>query len=325
MRKGFVFAAAMVIFTLFAIPAGAEGYWVTEAQGAKLAGRSLHPGDILCAEQLSRVEGTLTYRILENGKVGVPVQETFSLGLRKNQPPVALDSALETYRNMEITGRLEVTDNEKEALTYTLTRSPRRGVVTLHADGSFTYAPKKNKVGLDSFTYTARDEAGNLSREATVTVTIIRPTDDRRYADTMGKECAFAAEWMRRTGIFTGETLDGQLCFQPEKPITQAELLMMVVKVLDLPVEEEKLESAQEYPAWLRPYVAAAIRSGITGRIPCEMEPNWPATVSQAEALLCFGEDAPTAAPLTRGLASQLMLAAWKDTHPGRWKIIETQ
>lgn len=325
MRKGIILAAAIVIFALFAVPAGAKGYWVTEVQGAKLADRSLCPGDILSASQLSRVEGTLTYRILENGTVGDPIQETFSLGLRKNQPPIAQDSTLETYRNMEITGRLRVSDNENEALTYTVIRNPRRGVVTLHEDGSFTYAPKKNKVGLDSFTYTARDEAGNLSREATVTVTIIRPTDDLRYADTFGQDCAFAAEWMRRTGIFTGETLDGQLCFQPDKPITQAELLMMVVKVLDLPVEEEKLECAEEYPTWLRPYVAAAIRSGLTGRIPCKIEPNQFATLSQAEALLCFGEDDSASALLTRSQVSQLLLAAWKDTHPGRLKIIETQ
>lgn len=323
MRNWFLFAATFVLCVIFtAFPAGAEAYWITQSENAKLGSRTVCAGDILTEGQLKQLEGSVTYRIAENGHISAPIQEVFSLGLRKNQPPIAQDSTQETYRDMEITGRLRVQDPENKPMIYTVTRAPRRGVVTLNEDGSFTYTPKKNKVGVDSFAYIAQDEVGNVSREATVTVTIIRPTDDERYIDTMGDDSAFAAEWMRSTGIFVGETLDGKLCFQADKPITQGELLTMVVKVLDLPVEEENIDCAAEYPAWLRPYIAAAMRSGLTGRIPCRIEPDQTATLSQAEALLCFAQEEPTAELLTRGQAAKLMLNVWKCSHGGRMRIL---
>ena len=99
-------------------------------------------------------------------------------------------------------------------MTFTVTRQPRRGSVTVNADGSFTYTPKKNKVGVASFTYTATDPAGKVSREATVTVTILKPTDATQYTDTVGKSCRFAAEWMKHTGIFVAEQVAENACFR---------------------------------------------------------------------------------------------------------------
>ena len=83
--------------------------------------------------------------------------------------------------------------------------------MTIREDGSFLYTPKKNKVGTDSFTYTATDPAGKVSREATVTIQILKPTDNKQYADTTGTTCRFTAEWLRNTGLFVGEQIDGQL------------------------------------------------------------------------------------------------------------------
>ena len=115
-----------------------------------------------------------------------------TIGIRgkENKAPTAEDSALETYKNLENTGKLKVSDPEGEQLTYTLVRQPKRGTVTISEDGSFTYTPKKNKVGVDSFTYTAADPAGNVSREATVTVTILKPSDTTQYTDTLGVDAA---------------------------------------------------------------------------------------------------------------------------------------
>ncbi|MFR8332989.1 MAG: Ig-like domain-containing protein [Oscillospiraceae bacterium] len=45
-------------------------------------------------------------------------------------------------------------------------------------DGAFTHTPKKNKVGKDSFSFTATDEAGAVSNEATVTIEILKPLDN---------------------------------------------------------------------------------------------------------------------------------------------------
>ena len=155
-------------------------------------------------------------------------------------------------------------------MTYTITRQPKRGNVTISEDGGFTYTPKKNKVGVDSFTFTATDPAGKVSREATVTITILKPSDAVQYTDTIGQECRFAAEWMRHTGIFAGENLAGNPCFCPDRAVTRGEFTSMLVKALDLKPEDPALLTGYQdaIPTWLQPYLAAAIRSGLTAGLP---------------------------------------------------------
>ena len=225
-----------------------------------------------------------------------------TIGIRgkENQPPVAEDSAMETYKNLPNTGKLKVTDPEGQSMTFTVTRGPKRGTVTLGDDGSFTYTPKHNKVGVDSFTYTATDSAGKVSREATVTITILKPSDASEYSDTAGKDCRFAAEWMKHTGIFVGETLGESTCFCPEKQVTRGEFVTMLVKTLDIPTDEEVTYTGytDEIPQWLQPYLAAAIRSGLTAGLPWQetFGPEEAITGAEASVLLQNALDL-TAAP----------------------------
>ena len=140
----------------------------------------------------------------------------------------------------------------------------------LSPDGSFCYTPKKNKVGVDSFTFTATDPAGNVSREATVTVSILKPGDSAQYTDTVGSACRFEAEWMKNTGLFVGEQIGGMNCFREDRPVSKGEFLAMAVKSLGIPVEENATYTGytDQIPKWLQPYLAAAMRSGLTASLP---------------------------------------------------------
>lgn len=182
-----------------------------------LGSRVLVPGDVLTAEQAAQM--TFSPRLTEldeSAEVGylpiypdgVEASAAMTIGIRgkENKPPVAEDSALETYKNLAADGKLKVADPEGEDMVYTVVRRPKRGTVTLQPDGSFTYTPKKNKVGIDSFTFTATDASGKTSREATVTITILKPADATQYTDTVGRDCRFSAEWMKNTGISPGKT-----------------------------------------------------------------------------------------------------------------------
>ncbi len=246
-----------------------------------LGSRILRPGDILTADQLAQMTfcplGTevdrsaqVEYLPIYDHAVAPCATMTIAIRGKENKAPAAEDFALETYKNLPNTGKLKVSDPEGEAMTYTVTRQPKRGDVTIGEDGSFTYTPKKNKVGVDSFVYTATDAAGNVSREATVTVTILKPTDAKQYTDTVGKECRFAAEWMKNTGIFVGEKLGDSPCFNPGKEVTRGEFVTMLVKALDIPREEEVQLTGytDEIPQWFRPYLTAALRSGLTAGLP---------------------------------------------------------
>lgn len=267
----------------------------------RLGNRVLRPGDVLTREQLDAVtytpertedDAVETFSYLGIDERGLLEQTSLTLGIRgkENKPPIAEDSALETYKNLANTGMLRAKDPEGETLTFTVTRQPRRGEVTIGENGAFTYTPKNNKVGVDSFAYTATDPQGKVSREATVTVTILRPTEPTAYTDTFGRSCAFSAEWMRSTGIFAGETLAGSPCFFPEKNVTKGEFLTMVVKTLSVPVEDTvDAKLGGNIPQWLRPYATAALRAGLTAGTPWQgdFDASDTVTAQDAAALLC--------------------------------------
>ena len=134
-----------------------------------LNSRVVRPGDILTADQVSQLTfspvrteqdatAQLSYLPIYDGRVAPSATMTLSIRGKEDKAPVAQDMTLETYKNLPLEEALKCQDPEGEALTFTVLRQPRRGTVELHADGSFTYTPKRNKVGVDSFTYTATEE-----------------------------------------------------------------------------------------------------------------------------------------------------------------------
>ena len=271
-------------------------------QGLLMLGeRMLRPGDVLTAQQVNEMTfvsgttqddatATITYLpVFSNGLAGEATM-TLSIRGRENKAPIAEDCAFETYKNLEVAGTLKVRDPEGQEMQFTLTRPPKRGTIEISPDGSFTYTPKKNKVGVDSFTFTATDPAGKTSREATVTVSILKPTDARQYTDTAGKSCRFTAEWMKNTGIFVGENIGGSPCFSPDKPVSRGEFVTMLVRALNLPTDEAVTETGySDVPQWLKPYLAAAIRSGLTSRLEAadSFGPDQPVSAEEAAAMLC--------------------------------------
>ncbi len=300
----------------------------------KLGDRVLRTGDVLTAEQVSRMTFSadrseldqsveVGYLPIYEGHVAADAAMTIAIRGRENKAPVAEDSALETYKNLPNTARLKVMDPEGEAMTFTITRQPKRGTLEVAEDGTFTYTPKKNKVGVDSFVYTAADASGKTSREATVTITILKPTDAAQYTDTLGKECRFAAEWMKHTGIFVGESLGKEPCFGPDKEVTRGEFVTMLVKALDIPTDEEVLYTGytDDIPQWLQPYLAAAVRSGLTEGLDDQQtfSPDAPITGPEALTMIqnALNSASPTFAqlsdaPLTRADTAQVLYRAVK-------------
>ena len=299
--------AAVLCLTAFAVPAAAvtvdsdAAYCFTEEDFSQeplagicitalpdpesgtvmLGSRVLRPGDILTAEQVGNMrflplrgesdkQAAVRYLPIYEDRVEAVATLALEVIGKSDEAPIAEDSAMETYRNLPNEAMLKVKDPEGQSMTYTVTRTPKRGDVVIREDGSFIYTPRKNKVGVDSFTYTATDPAGNVSREATVTIQVIKPSEAKQYTDTCGKNCRFAAEWMKNTGIFVGESFNGNGCFQPEKQVSRGEFLTMLVGALEIPLDGEAVSTgfADECADWLKPYLAAAMRAGLTAGWP---------------------------------------------------------
>lgn len=92
-------------------------------------------------------------------------------------PPMAVDDPESTSVNTPVT--FDVTSNDTDAggsgidpASVVITGGPANGTATNHFDGRITYEPGTDFVGSDSLTYTVQDNAGNLSNEATVNITV---------------------------------------------------------------------------------------------------------------------------------------------------------
>ena len=308
-----------------------SGICITElpdpATGTVMLGsRILRPGDILTAGQIEQMTflplqtevdltACVTYLPIYPDRVEQDTTMTISIRGKEDKAPVAEDSAMETYKNLPNTGKLKAFDPEEQTLTYSVIRQPRRGTVTVAEDGSFTYTPKKNKVGTDSFTYTATDPAGKVSREATVTVEIMKPTSQEQYTDTVGSDCRFAAEWMKNTGLFVGEQVGGTACFQPEKTVSRGEFLTMLIKALDMKVEPtaEFTGFTDDAPNWLKPYLAAALRSGMTENWPDGQSFGSAKTITGAEAALLVQNALDLSVATAAGKETDGELPVWAD------------
>lgn len=246
--------------------------------------RTICAGDVLPAAALDALEirpeadlkmdCALVYRPISADGVGLPQQLSFRLTGSKNTAPLARGSEFETYKNVANTGTLNVSDAEGDALEYTLVRAPKRGSVELYDDGTFLYTPKENKVGRDSFVFTATDAAGNVSDEATVRVHIVKPTDAATYADLRGKDGEYAAMWLKETGAFCGERVAGTLCFGAEKSVSRGEFLAAAMHVFGREPDDAALTSGfadeEQAASWLRPYLTSALRAGVIGGTPSD-------------------------------------------------------
>jgi len=97
-----------------------------------------------------------------------------------NLPPLAQDDAFTTPVNVAVSGNVLVdngngVDEDPENSTPTANTTPiagpSNGTVVLNADGSFTYTPNTNFIGVDTFEYEISDISG-LTATAIVTITI---------------------------------------------------------------------------------------------------------------------------------------------------------
>lgn len=315
----------------FSAQEGLSGICITAlpeaSHGTILLGtRVLRPGDILTAQQVEQmtfqplrsevdVTAQVEYLPIYESHVAPCTAMTIAVRGKEDKAPVAEDMAAETYKNLELQGNLKVHDPEGQSMTYTVIRQPKRGTVTIAPDGSFTYTPKKNKVGVDSFVFTAADPAGKVSREATVTITILKPTDAQQYSDTQGTSCRFTAEWMKNAGIFSGENLAGHPCFNPHQAVTRGEFVTMLVKALDIPAEEDTSLTGytDEIPLWLQPYLAAAVRSGLTAGLPEQDVFDAAAPITGAEAAVMLQNALDLTVPKTDA-AVDPPLPVWAET-----------
>ncbi|MBT3136172.1 cadherin-like domain-containing protein [Alteromonas sp. ALT199] len=89
----------------------------------------------------------------------------------ENVAPVAVDQMLTTQADIAFDGTLTATDEDGDALTFGLGENGSLGSAEVNTDGTFTYTPKAQVTGSDSFTFTVSDGV-NPEVTASVSITI---------------------------------------------------------------------------------------------------------------------------------------------------------
>ena len=126
-------------------------------------------------------EDSFTYRASDGTLTSEPATVTLVItALATNAAPTAVGNAYSTQRDMLLTVNAPgVLENDSDAngdpLTAELVDAPASGILTLNADGSFSYTPNPGFVGKASFTYRVSDGA-LASAPAIVTLDVIAVT-----------------------------------------------------------------------------------------------------------------------------------------------------
>ena len=117
-----------------------------------------------------------------------------------NDAPVAIDDAYslgrnETFSADALRGVLRNDqDVDRDVLAATLIEPPQHGSVQLRRDGSFTYTPEADYVGLDRFVYAARDPfLAQSEAEVVLHVGTLRASMRLEVVDGTGQPMADAA------------------------------------------------------------------------------------------------------------------------------------
>ena len=100
----------------------------------------------------------------------------------QNDAPVASNAELVDDEDVIVTGALKASDVDGDALTFTVSRAPAHGAVTITdpAKGTYAYTPAPNYSGRDEFRFAATDPSGGSS--IGLVSLSIRPVNDAPVA-----------------------------------------------------------------------------------------------------------------------------------------------
>jgi uncharacterized repeat protein (TIGR01451 family) len=176
-----------------ALPAGcaAAGQVVTCSLGPLVAGSSASASIPALADATAATGATAAVRATGTGTDGSPGNDTDTVGLRVNSPPVAVADAAITALGTAVNVRVRDNDTDPEdpvtGLLVSIVTPPAHGSVVVEADQTVTYTPGATWGGADLFTYRIDDQnGGTATAVATVTTGNAGPAANDDTINTPG-------------------------------------------------------------------------------------------------------------------------------------------
>jgi len=152
----------------------------------------------------------ITLQVNDNGNtgIGIPLSDTRTLrvnvGGAVNRLPVAVNDIFSVAEDNTLNaGSVLANDSDPDftlPLTAQIVAAPANALsFTLNPNGTFSYTPRLNYNGVDTFTYRAIDNLGGISNTATVTISVT-PVNDAPIAANDGPFSVSAGGTLTVTG-----------------------------------------------------------------------------------------------------------------------------
>ncbi len=209
----------------------------------------------------------LCLSLLAGAALAVEVETvTVSTTTSANNPPVAENLSLSTYRDVSVSGEFKAVDPEGDLLSFRITAAPGKGSVSVQGS-SFVYTPDSGRRGRDRFSYQAVDAEGNASADASVSIRIEKQSCPVSYPELNGSGLQYAAVRLAEKGIFTGEKVSLCWCFSPDTPLKRGDFLTMCAALTGMEPLEDVTRTGfyddESISPWQKPYVSAALLYGV--------------------------------------------------------------
>lgn len=265
--------------TITKLPDAGEGTLFAGAVGAR-EGQVISAGSIsylafAAADDTKPSEATMRIMVDDSGYEmtcklclldGLNYTPTVSLA-----PEISL--SLQTFSAMTATGTLSSYDPEGDEVTYEIVRYASHGRVTLtdRHTGAYTYTPDKDFVGQDAFTYVVRDNYGNYSTSAVVSITVSARPTTVTYADIEGHRAEADILQISMAGVMNGVRVGADHYFKPTENMSRVEFLVTAMHAAGITAEDVADQSAPAFAdrddisPTMQKYVSLAAQRGYVG------------------------------------------------------------
>lgn len=252
------------------------------------------------------------FSFLPDGPTRATATLSVSVADQLPDPPQAQDFSFYTWSDIAVERSVPF-EGEIQTATVHITRSPQKGAV--RTDGqTISYQPFSGLWGEDQFSYVLIDAYGNLSPEATVSVTIQQNENGFVFADMAGRPEMAAAVTLHKNNILCGEKIGNDWYFHPDQPMTQGQFLLCLLAanntvIPSTPVIRTSLDNDDAIPLWMKPYLQTAIDQKIIAEP--VFSPDSVISVQQAQLLI-----RRAFSPLGQKAAAASLFAASGQTDP---------
>lgn len=207
---------------------------------------------------------------VNTGKEEYDVTCTLKMTEHLNATPVISteDQDFRTRSSVTYYGKLSARDSDNDTLNFEIASAPKHGIVSVTdpVGGSFKYTPTEGYAGKDSFTYHVRDEYGNYSDSAKISITIEKNSGGVYYCDMKYNWAHNDAITLANEGIMVGRSIGGKMVFGPDYRVSRAEFLALAMDVCKIKADDTLTRTDfadnDQIPSHLMSHVATAKKLG---------------------------------------------------------------